>query len=252
MLHSTVRAAIGCAAFACAMSFLHADTDSFSARAERAYAEAQHAVRKDPTNDAATIHLSRAAFDWAEFARDDDSRAEIAERGIDAARIVIKRQPTNGAAQYWLGMNLGQLARTRSLGALRLVREMEEAFHRARTLDERTDYAGPDRSLGYLYRDAPGWPTSVGNKKKSREHFERAVQLHPEFPDNQLGLLESFDKWGDKRSFARQLTITEKIINEARGKFTGAAWDSSWADWNKRFAEMKRAAGKSASNKVGK
>ena len=232
-----------------------AETNSFAARAERAYANAQQLARKEPTNHVAAVQVARAAFEWAEFARKDAERAGIAQRGIDAARLVIARKPTNAAAHYWLGMDLGQLARTKSLGALRLVREMEDEFTRASALDPRTDYAGPDRSLGFLYRDAPGWPTSIGSKKKAREHLERAVQLAPEFPDNQIALLESFEQWADRQNFERQLKAAEKSLAEAKAKFTGPEWEPTWADWNQRFDEMKSksgAVGKSTPNKGGK
>lgn len=242
MLSSTTRRAIGCILTAAACSVAGAETD-FAARARRMYAEAQETARQQPTNTQVVVQLARAAFDWAEFARDDDQREDLALAGMVAARRALARESTNAAAHYWLGMNLGQLARTKMLGALKLVREIEAEFLRAAALDPHVDYAGPDRSLGYLYRDAPGWPTSLGNKKKAREHFERAVQLHPEFPDNQLGLLESFDQWADRKNFALQLPKTEKSVAEARGRFTGEAWDSSWADWNKRLASMKMRSG---------
>jgi hypothetical protein len=90
-----------------------------------------------------------------------------------------------------------------------------------------------------LYRDAPGWPTSIGNRTKARTHLEASVKLHPEFPDNQLALAESFSEWGDKQNFARQLETTESTMAKARAKFTGAEWEQSWADWDKRLAELK-------------
>ena len=244
ILSLTTRSAASCALWLALAGFLHAQTNGLAARAGRVFNEAKVAAHKNPDDHSASVQLARCSYDWAEFARDNDEREEIAQTGIRAARAVIARESTNAAAPYWLGMNLGQLARTRTLGALPLVREMEALFHRARVLDPHTDYAGPDRSLGRLYRDAPGWPTSVGSKKKAREHLERAVQLHPEFPDNQLVLLESFEKWSDKPAFDRQIKITERTLTEARAKFTGAAWEASRADWEKHFASLKaRAAG---------
>ena len=242
ILISTARVVFCCAGIFFATT-AWGETNSFAARAERAYTDAQQQVRKAPTNNLIAIQFARAAFEWAEFAHRDEARADIAQHGIDLARTVLIREPTNAAAHYWLAMNLGQLARTKSLGALKLVREMESAFTRAANLDPHTDYAGPDRSLGYLYRDTPGWPASIGSKKKAREHFERAVQLHPEFPDNQLALLESFEQWADRMSFESQFKVTEHVLSEGKRKFTGPEWDSSWADWNKRFDEMKTKAG---------
>jgi tetratricopeptide (TPR) repeat protein len=253
ILFPTTRAAICSAIIFAAVA--HAEDNSFAARAERAFSAAQESVRKEPTNVVALVQFARASFDWAEFARKDDQRARIADAGITAARAAIQHQPTNAAAHYWLGMNLGQLARTKSLGALPLVREMEEVLSRARNLDEHVDSAGPDRSLGLLYRDAPGWPASIGSKKKARQHLERAVQLHPEFPDNQLALLESFEQWDERESFDRQLKATEEAFTAAKKKFTGPDWELSWADWNKRLAEIRRksdAVGKRTTGKGGR
>src|SRR5688572_19142703 len=156
-----------------------ADFPSFAPHVEKHFRETQERMRKQPGNVTAMVDFCAAAFNWAELAQKDSQRAAIANQAIDVAREALKINPTNAAAHYWLAMNLGQLARTRTLGALPLVRQMETEFHAGRRMDEHVDYAGPDRSLGYLYRDAPGWPTSVGNKRKAREHLERAVQLHP-------------------------------------------------------------------------
>lgn len=243
MLLSTARATV-CSAGVLA-GVARAEDNSFAARAERTFNDAQLLASKERTNVIVLVRMARAAFDWAEFARKADERANIANAGINSARTAIQREPTNAAAHYWLGMNLAQLARTKSLGALRIVREMESEFQRANQLDEHIDYAGAHRSLGFLYRDAPGWPTSIGSKKKAREHFERAVELHPEFPDNQLGLLETFDEWGERQNFDQQIRITERVLVEAKSKFTGPEWEPGWVDWNKRLAEMQRKRSKS-------
>ena len=237
-----MEAGIGCVLILSALPAAAAETN-FATRAERSFEDARKHTRLEPTHVTALLQLARASFDWAEFATTDAQREPIAITGIVAARQVIAQSPTNAAAHYWLGMNLGQLARTKLLGAIKIVREMESEFLRARALDPHVDYGGPDRSLGYLYRDAPGWPTSIGNKQKAREHLERAIQLHPEFPDNQLALLESFEQWADKKNFARQLLVTEKTMAAARAKFTGEAWETSGADWNKRLAGLKSRSG---------
>lgn len=231
---------------------LSADSNSFAARSERAFRDAERLSEIRPVAVSALVQLARFAFDAAEFTDGDDQREKFATRGIVAARSAIEREPTNASAHYWLGMDLGQLARTKTLGALKLVREMEKEFHRARELDAHCDYAGPDRSLGYLYRDAPGWPTSIGNRKKAREHLEQAVKLHPEFPDNQIGLVEAFDEWGDRQNFEKQLRIAEQVMADAQKKFIGPDWDTSWADWKKRMAKLQRKSGSVGTVTTGK
>ena len=101
-------------------------------------------------------------------------------------------------------MNLGQLARTKGLGALKLVDQMEREFSRARELDEQLDYAGPDRNLGLLYRDAPAIG-SVGSRTRAREHLKRAVELAPQYPENRLNLIEAYLKWGERTGAYREL-----------------------------------------------
>ncbi|HMJ91714.1 MAG TPA: hypothetical protein VK530_17965 [Candidatus Acidoferrum sp.] len=236
MVPSTLPLAFGC--MVTAVVLVNAATD-FPAAAEREYRSAMENWRKEPASATAAVAVARSAFLHAEFVTRDSSRADIAHRGIDAARAVIAQDPNHAAAHYWLAMDLGQLARTKSLGALPLVKEMAREFLHARDLDEHVDYAGPDRSLGLLYRDAPGWPTSIGDKGRARSHLLRAVKLHPEFPENQLCLVETYEQWGERDRFDQQLKTAELVINEARSKFTGDEWEFNWSDWNKRFAVMK-------------
>lgn len=178
-LISTARLAICSTAILAAATCLGADNNTFAADAKRAFQDAEKIANTRTVAVTALVQLARAAFDAAEFTRDDDEREKFATRGIEAARLAIDREPTNAAARYWLGMDLGQLARTKTLGALKLVREMEREFQRAREFDAHYDYAGPDRSLGYLYRDAPGWPTSIGNKKESARTFGTSCETAP-------------------------------------------------------------------------
>jgi len=221
---------------------LSEDTSNFARRAERNYQEARKRSQTN-TNDAeAAWQFGRSCFDWAEFAQNDDQREHIAGEGIVACRQSIARTPKSAPGHYYLAMNLGQLARTKTLGALKIVDEMEREFKTARDLDAKFDYAGPDRCLGLLYFDAPGWPASIGSKTKARQHLQRAGQLAPGYPDNHLCLLEAYLRWGDKKNLLRELKITEELLLEARKEFTGEAWAQSWADWDKRWKRMREEA----------
>jgi tetratricopeptide (TPR) repeat protein len=136
-------------------------------------------------------------------------------------------------------MNLGQLARTRGLSALKLVNQMQSAFARARDLDEQLDWAGPDRNLGLLYRDAPAF-ASIGSRSKAREHLLRAVELAPRYPENRLNLVESYLQWGETNSAQRELPSLQGIWSGARTNFVGEAWAASWADWDPRLKKLQK------------
>ena len=195
MSGSTLRHAVRCnlTVAACFLAVHASAATNFLALAQHEYRSALEASRRDPASATGAVALAQAACQFAELLPRDYDREDVAKQGIEAARAVISRQPTNAAAYYWLGNNLGELARTKSLGALSLVKEMAEALLRARELDDKTDHGGPDRSVGLLYRDAPGWPTSVGSTSKAKQHLQRAVQISPDFPENQLCLLESYE-----------------------------------------------------------
>src|ERR1051326_2638785 len=136
-------------------------------------------------------------------------------------------------------MNLGQLAQTRGLGALKLVKQMEGEFTIAKDLDEHFDYAGPDRNLGLLYLGAPVL-ASIGSRSKARQHLKRAVELAPEYPENRLNLIEAYSKWGDRHDATRELKALEEGWDAARVQFAGEQWFSSWVDWEERLKKVKK------------
>jgi tetratricopeptide (TPR) repeat protein len=208
-------------------------------RAERLAKGARERWEAQPRNAELAWLFSRACFDAAEFARPDALRAQFASEGIDAARAALKLDPNSAPAHYYLGMNLGQLARTKRLGALKLVDEMESSFFSAIRFDPRFDFAGAHRCLGLLYRDAPGWPISVGNRAKARQHLSKAVELAKEYPDNWLCLIEAYLSWGEKDRARRHLQAAQEHIDAARKKFTGVEWKTSWEDWDKRLEALR-------------
>ena len=207
-------------------------------RAQQIFCAAQQRFASEPTNTVAAWEFARAGFDRAEFSTNNAERAALAIQGIDACRQALARDAKSAPAHYYLGMNLGQLARTKLLGALRMVGEMERAFKTAATLDEHFDYAGPDRCLGLLYYEAPVIG-SVGSRTKARKHLERAVELEPGFPENRLNLAEAYLKWREKKLLQRELEALEKLQPAARTNFPGADWEAAWGDWSRREKKLR-------------
>jgi hypothetical protein len=208
-------------------------SDEF-ARSE--FQRAQTAFRTDAKNPTNTWQFARAAFDYAEFSTNNPQRADLARQGIAASRALIAREPKSAAGHYYLAMNLGQLARTEFLGALRLVREMEREFLAAATLDARFDHAGPERNLGLLYREAPGWPVSIGSQRRARPFAEQAARIAPDYPENHLNLIESYLKWDEPDAAKKQLRALDAIWPAAQKNLAGAKWAHSWDDWSLRRA----------------
>ena len=215
------------------------DTNAvFAARTRKAFESAQVQYQSN-TNDADTgVQFARACFDYADFATNDVSRATLALQGIAVCRHLTSQKPKLAAGHYFLAMNLGQLARTELVGALKIVKEMEREFKTAESLDPQLDYAGPTRCLGLLYRDAPGWPASIGSARKARSYLEQAVKLAPDFPDNRLNLAESCLQWHDSDGVKKELKALDALWPAAQTNFSGEAWEQSWNDWSARHAAV--------------
>ncbi len=203
-------------------------------RVDQIYRTAKSASEAHPDDLELAWQYARACYDRADFAANDAERISIARQGIAAARHVIQHDPQIAAAHYYLGMDLGQVAQIKRMSALRIVDEMEEEFEKTRLLDENFDFAGADRNLGLLYRDAPSWPVSIGNRSKARQHLLRAVELHPGYPENHLALIEAYLKWGDWTKASQQAANLEALWPEAKKRFTGDKWENDWTDWSQR------------------
>lgn len=243
LLVLTLLGAIGCGGLLMPMHAEEASADRarFVARAQLFFEQARARFLREPTNNAAVWEYARAAFDRAEFSTNDTERAALAVPALEACRKLTAREPQCAPAHYYLGMNLGQFARTKLLGALKLVDEMERAFKTAAALDERFDYAGPERNLGLLYYEAPAIG-SVGSRSKARKHLERAVELAPDYPENRLNLAEAYLKWRDKPPLKRELEALAKLWPAAKTNFTGADWEAAWVDWTRREKQLRQKA----------
>ena len=230
--------------FACtepAQPRLKAKAGAFApvAHADARLKEAREKFHAATQPDESASQLGSACFHRAEFAEDNKKREALANEGIDACRRLIAVQPNGAAGYYYLGMNLGQLAKANSTwAAWRMVKDIEGAFEKARDLDAKYSNAGPDRSLGLLhYHKHIEAPIFYG-KDKAREHLERAVRLAPDYPANRLNLLEAYIKWGDAAGINSQRAALRKLLPKARKEFSGDEWATDWLEWDKRWKEL--------------
>lgn len=209
-------------------------TPSERARFESSFLQA-HTNHLAATNQYQPAWLfALAAFDWADAQSNDRDRAGIAQLGIDACHAALALQTNGAEAHYFLALNLGQLAQTKTLGALRIVPRIEQAFLAALASDQTIDNAGPDRGLGLLYFEAPGWPTSVGNRTKARKHLLHAVELAPLYPGNRLALAEALLEWRERSAARDQLDAIDRDWTTNRTRLAGPKWDADWRVWLSR------------------
>ena len=211
----------------------------FAGRDQAAFVQAQTQYLADTNNPVLGWQFGRASYDWADWATNRAERAAIAKGGIAACRRSLLF--TNcAAAHYYMGLNMGELAQSEALHGLRLVREMQHDWEAAIELDPNFDSAGPERSLGLLYRDAPGWPLSIGNRRKALEYLQDAAKLAPDDPENILNLAESYLKWGDQPDARDELAALDALWPKARKSLAGQTWEQDWYDWSKRRDDVRQ------------
>jgi hypothetical protein len=219
----------------------------FAARAESEWRRAQTQFQLHTNDPAAAWQFARACFELNDFATNRAGRADLAGQGIAACRHLLAGESNSAPGHYYLGIELGLLADTkRNLAAYKMVREMEHEFKTAHDLDEHLDDAGPARCLGLLYRDAPGWPVSIGSRHKAREWLERAAKLAPDSPENHLNLVESSWQWKEHEAARGAWKTLDTLWPAARTNLTGEAWERNWDDWSTRRNAMREKLGELA------
>lgn len=216
----------------------------FTPLAQEQLKEAQKQYEADTNSLTKACQLGYAYFFAGEFATNKTYQSELAQHGIDICQRAVALNRNSAEAHYYHALNLGQMARTKLLAALSLVGKMRPALEYASAAKPKLDHAGPDRCLGLLYRDAPGWPISIGNKTKARKHLTRAFAIAPEYPGNVIVQLETSIRWRDYKMIAKYFAIAKPILESARKKLTGKKWEPFWDDWDRRWKEIQQRANK--------
>ncbi len=157
--------------------------------------------------------LARTCFILGDLAP-KDQRAGYYDKGLAYAERLIKEQPNGVAGNYWKALNLSGLADVGSqIQGFKLLPQIMAALKQAQALDETYDQAGVHRVLGRIYFEAPSWPISVGDKKKSLQHLETAVRLAPNYSTNHLYLAETLLDEGNKDQAKLEL---EKVLQNGQ------------------------------------
>jgi tetratricopeptide (TPR) repeat protein len=179
-----------------------AQADALMSSPSLDYAKAQQALQLYEGalqgSPALLSRLARTCFVLGDLAPAKEQRA-FYEKGLTYAEKLLTQEPSGVAGHYWKALNLSGLAAVGSrMEGFKLLPQIMEELKRALVLDETYDAAGVHRVLGRIYFEAPAWPISVGDKKKSLHHLEAAVRLAPENSTNHLYLAETLLALGQK------------------------------------------------------
>jgi tetratricopeptide (TPR) repeat protein len=136
-------------------------------------------------------HLGRTCFVLGQVAPEPQAMRYY-QQGQSYAETLIREEPNRVEGHYWLALNLcGQAEVGSKLLGRKLLPRILEELQRAAALDAAYDQAGAHRVLGRIFYEAPGWPLSVGDLAKSRQHLQAAVHLSPATSTNHLYLAQT-------------------------------------------------------------
>lgn len=165
----------------------------------RAAAELYHEVLAvDEENVHALVRLAELAYWLGEVVEDEPALPHL-EEGLTYAEKASELDDENPSAHYWRGVLMGRIGEERGiLQSLFMVGDIMRAVERTLELDP--EHGGAHLLASQVYRKAPGWPISLGNRKKALEHALEAVRLNPDATNRMLNLAEAYlnDRQRDK------------------------------------------------------
>jgi tetratricopeptide (TPR) repeat protein len=136
-------------------------------------------------------HLGRTCFFLGQLVPEAQAMGYY-QQGQSYAETLVREEPNRVEGHYWLALNLcGQAEVGSKLLGRRLLPRILDELQRAIALDATYDRAGAHRVIGRIYYEAPGWPLSVGDLAKSRQHLREAVRLAPATSTNHLYLAQT-------------------------------------------------------------
>ena len=95
------------------------------------------------------------------------------------------------------------------------------------------DYAGPERNLGLLYRDAPGMAGQHRQQAQGAAISGTGRQARAGLSRKSSDLAEAYLKWNEPDDAKNELNALDAVWPEAQTNFTGE-WAQSWDDWSTR------------------
>lgn len=155
-------------------------------------------LEADPGNVAAMVRLAELAYWLGEVIEDGPALPHL-EEGLEYATRATEIDDEHANAHYWRGVLMGRIGEERGiLQSLFMVPDIMRAVERTLELDP--EHGGAHLLASQVYRKAPGWPLSIGNRAKALEHALEAVRLNPDATNRMLNLAEAYlnDRQRDK------------------------------------------------------
>jgi tetratricopeptide (TPR) repeat protein len=116
------------------------------------------------------------------------------EAGKFHVEAALRAKPGSADAHYWHGAILLHTAEAES--SYGRMKEGLTEMEAAAKLDPRVDSGGPDRMIGRIYQEAPGWPIGLGSRSKAIGFYKKSLEIAPESRLTHLWIAETYSADG--------------------------------------------------------
>jgi len=196
--------------------------------------EARGAFLKEP-RDIATVEISAQKYKQAIAIRIDEylvlweaartcvwlgnygpeaKRKDYVKQGLEYANTAVELKPDGEQGLFYHGALAGKLADLDFMYGSDAIKVIEGRMKQLIEAKSTFMYGGPDRVLAMLYMRAPGSPISVGDYEKAMTHMKRAVEIMPEWLENQLYMAELELRTGKKNENPAQTESAKKRLQD--------------------------------------
>jgi hypothetical protein len=129
----------------------------------------------------------------------EDMREDYVRAGIEYANTAVKLNPTGEEGLFYDGALAGKLAELDIKYGASGLETIEQRMRQLIEMKSTFIYGGPDRVLGILLMRAPGPPLGPGDWNEAEKHLKRALEIDPNWPENQLYMAELEFELADER-----------------------------------------------------
>ncbi len=176
----------------------------------KSYAEKAAA---DPADYESRVRGAAFAFyAWRLEKESNARRLQYAKIAFKLGQEAVKIRPNGAEGLHWVGAGVGMIGLTRGvLNSLQLIPTGKAAFEKSRELDPTYFSASAAAQLGRIYTMVPGFPISIGDKKKAIEYLLEAKRIAPTASLWPLYLADVYWAVGLKEKALQEVQLVKKL-----------------------------------------
>ena len=127
---------------------------------------------------------------WLSNYGPEDKQEDYARDGITWANTAVKIKPDGEEGLFYDGALAGKIAELDMAYGIDGLETIQKRMRQLIEMKSTYIYGGPDRVLAIVLMRSPGSPIGPGDWDEAEKHMTRALEIDPNWPENQLYMAE--------------------------------------------------------------